>query len=250
MWFDTHAHPYLDADAGALERGLDAGLAGVVVVGIDEATSEQAIALADRFDRVWATVGLHPNEASAYSGALLDRLLALARHEKVVGVGETGLDRYRDRSPLHAQLESFRAHIDMAHRLNLALVVHNREAHADTYAVLESIDPLPRTVLHCFSGGPADAARFLELPVTFSFAGPLTFRNAPELREAAAVVPLDRTVVETDAPFLSPHPFRGKPNEPARVAITGAALAGVHGRPAAEVAATTTRNAKQLFRIP
>jgi TatD DNase family protein len=182
--------------------------------------------------------------AGTRSLAELRRLLAA---EWVVGVGETGLDYYRDRAPRDVQRAAFAAHVRLARELDKALVVHCREAFADVLAVLEGEGAPPRTVFHCFAGDERAAGRVVEAGWYVSFAGTVTFRNAPGLRAACAVVPLERMVLETDSPFLSPHPYRGQPNRPGRVAVTARTVAEVHEVPVEQVAEATTATATRAF---
>jgi TatD DNase family protein len=197
---------------------------------------------------VWATVGLHPHEADrkvAWLEPMLRRMLEAGA--PVVAVGECGLDYHYDHAPRAAQRTAFEAQAELAARLGLALVVHTREALDDTVAILEAAGPPPRTVVHCFTGGPDDARRLVELGCSLSFSGIVTFRNAAEVRQAAQACPLDRILVETDAPFLAPVPHRGKPNEPAWVAVVGEALAALRGLAPEAFAEATTENARRLY---
>lgn len=248
MLVDTHCHlDMLEDPDGALARARDAGVTRVVTIGVDEATNESAVALAEAHDDVWATVGLHPHDARLRTDALMARLAQLARAPRVVGVGEAGLDYHYDNSPREQQQAVFAEQIRLAHEIGAALVIHTREAWDDTFAILDAEGWPPRTVFHCFSGGPAEAARCVEQGAVLSFAGVVTFRNADELREAARATPLDRIVVETDAPFLAPMPHRGKRNEPAYVRYTAQRIADEKGVSLEEVARATTENATRLF---
>ncbi len=242
---DTHAH--LDLLQGDLESHLrDAAQAGVkliAAVGINLEASRKAVEYSRRFDGVDAIVGIHPHEASTVDRGVMDRLRELARNRGVVGIGETGLDFYRNRSPRRDQERSFSWHLDLAKELDLALVVHDREAHAETLRILEKYAPFQgKLVLHCFSGDLAMARECVDMGGYISVAGPVTFLNAKKLRELVAQLPLDRLLLETDCPFLSPHPFRGKPNFPARVVLIAQSVAEIKGIALDEVAETTTRN--------
>jgi len=250
MLVDTHCHLDMLEDLdGALSRMRAAGVARAVTIGVDRVTSEWAARAARTHDEVWATVGLHPHDAKDRSDDAMAMLEHLARtEEKVVGVGEAGLDYHYDNSPREQQRAVFEEQVAMATRVGKALVIHTREAWDDTFAILGAAGPPPdRIVFHCFSGGPAEAARALEAGAYLSFAGVVTFKNATDLREAARETPLDRIVVETDAPFLAPVPHRGRPNEPAYVVRTAEAIATVKGVTADEVARSTTENAARLF---
>jgi len=225
------------ADA-AIARARDAGVAAMVVVGTDLASSREAIDLATRNPDVYATVGLHPHDASRLD-AEWDDLVALAKSPRVVAVGEAGFDFHYMHSPPDAQDAAFRAQIRLAQHVDRALVIHSREAWDATFTVLVQEGVPERTVFHCFTGGPAEADRALELGAALSFSGIVSFKAADDVRAAAARCPADRLLVETDAPYLAPVPYRGKENEPAFVGAVGDALAAAVGRDPADVAAST-----------
>jgi TatD DNase family protein len=249
---DTHCHLHL-LDQPPAEVVAEAGAEGVghlVDVGVDLDSSRQAAANAARFEQVSATAGIHPHDADALDDTVLVQLRGLLGSGRVVGVGETGLDYYRDHSPRDVQRAAFAAQVRLARELDKALIVHCREAFADVLAVLDGEGAPARVVFHCFAGDEQAAARVVEAGWYLSFAGTVTFQNAPGLRAACAVVPLDRIVLETDSPFLSPHPYRGRPNRPGRVAVTAETVAAVHGVPVEELAAVTTRNAARAFALP
>ena len=253
MLVDTHCHLHLlDEKAEEVVAAAHAGGVGQLVdVGIDLASSRQAGANAARLAGVSAAAGIHPNEAIRLDGAALEELRALLADERVVAVGETGLDYYRDRAPKDVQRAAFAAQVRLARELDKALVVHCRgDAWDDVLAVLEAEGAPERVVLHCFTGDERVAARVLQAGCYLSFSGTVTFRNAPDQRAACKLVPLDRMVLETDSPFLAPHPYRGQPNRPGRVAVTAETVAAVHGLPVEEVAAATTATARAAFRLP
>jgi TatD DNase family protein len=254
VYTDTHCHLALGAGDEPAEatvaRAADAGVRTLVTVGVDLASSAEAVHVASSFDDVWAVVGLHPHNAIEATDHVLGRLAGIARHPLVVGVGETGLDHFREHSPRLRQAESFREHIRLAKDLEKALVIHCRDAHDDVVEILLDEQPPARTVFHCFSGDVELVETCAAHGWYMSFAGNVTFKNAEELREAAAAAPIDLLVVETDSPYLSPHPFRGQPNEPARVVHVVAQLAQLHGVPPEEMAARTTDNARRLFALP
>jgi TatD DNase family protein len=246
-WVDSHCHVHGEADADAqLERAHAAGVDWLVCVGTDLPRSEQAMDLAARQPTVRATVGLHPHDASKLA-AEWDMLEALARTEECVGVGEAGFDLYYEHSPRDEQETAFRFQIRLAKDLGKPLVVHSRDAWPDTFRVLEGEGVPDRTVFHCFTGGPDEACRALDLGCTLSFSGIVSFKNAQELRDAARVVPADRLLVETDSPYLAPEPYRGKPNEPAYVARVGAALAAAREEAPEHIAEVTAANAAIIF---
>lgn len=260
-WFDSHCHiqdahrPEDTRVAEVLRSAAGAGVEGLVCVGTDEQSSRQALDLA-RAARpgagaplsAWATIGLHPHQASegvdSVSGLLAEALAA--GDGAVVAVGECGLDYHYDHSPRPAQRDAFSAQIAQARARGLALVVHTRQAWDDTIRILEEGEAR-RVVVHCFSGGPDEARRCLDLGAFLSFSGIVTFANAHDVRDAAALCPVDRLLVETDAPFLAPVPHRGRPNQPAYVSLVGEAVAAVKGMPVEDVAASSTAAARQLF---
>ena len=247
MLVDTHCHLDMIEDLdGALERMRAGGVERAVTIGVDRASSEWAVRAARTHEQIWATVGLHPHDAKDQSDELLSYIEQLAAtEERVVGVGEAGLDYHYDNSPREQQREVFAKQVEIARRVGKALVIHSRDAWDDTFQLLS--DPPDRVVFHCFSGGADEARRALDIGAVLSFAGVVTFKNAEALREAAALAPLDRIVVETDSPFLTPMPHRGKPNEPGYVSLVAAAIADVKGVPADEVARATSENAARLF---
>jgi TatD DNase family protein len=256
MLVDTHCHLHLleEPAAGVVERARAEGVGVVVDVGVDLPSSRQAVANAGRLPGVVASVGVHPHEAVSLTAQVEAELRELLAGERVVAAGETGLDYFRDRSPRDVQRAAFATHIHLAREAGKALVVHCRDAWDDLLAMLQGEgaggDDPGRVVLHCFSGDEAVAARALAAGYTVSFAGTVTFKNAPALRAACAAVPLDRMVLETDSPFLSPHPFRGQPNRPWRVTVTAEAVAALHGVTVAEVAAVTTATAARTLGLP
>jgi TatD DNase family protein len=252
-WVDSHCHPQLDATTGTadavLARARAAGVVAMVVVGTDLTTSREAVALADAHRDVVATVGLHPHDASRLDDEW-DALAELACHPRVVAVGEAGFDFHYMHSERDAQDRAFRAQIRLAHALDRALVIHSRDAWDETFTVLAAEGVPRRTVFHCFTGGPAEAERALALGAALSFSGIVSFKNADDVRAAAAVCPADRLLVETDSPYLAPVPHRGTENEPAYVGDVGAALAAAVGRDRAVVAEETARAAATWLGVP
>jgi TatD DNase family protein len=253
LYTDTHCHlGFLNGASpdDVVDRAHAADVRTIVTVGVDLASSAECVHATGSYDGVYATVGIHPNNAIEATEHVLARIRTLARHPRVVGIGETGLDWFRDSCPPVRQEESFREHIRLAKELDKALVIHDREAHEDVVRILDDERAPARTVFHCFSGGPDLVEICAQRGWYLSFAGTLTFRNAADLRKAAAVAPLDLIVTETDSPYLSPHPHRGKPNEPARVIHTVAQLAELHGLEPDEMARRTSANARRLFALP
>ena len=253
MYTDTHCHLELlfegqDQD-NTIARARHAGVTTLITVGVDLASSAEAVQTAAMNDGVYASIGIHPNNAIEATDHVLERLAGLAEHPKVVAIGETGLDWFREGAPRVRQQDSFRDHIRMAKDYDKALVIHNRDAHEDVLSLLFEEGAPPRTVFHCFSGDQELVKVCAENGWYVSFAGNLTFRNAPSLREAAAAAPLELIVTETDSPYLSPHPHRGQPNEPARVVITVETLAELHDVRPEEMARITSENARRLFNL-
>jgi TatD DNase family protein len=233
MWADSHCHlQYEGTPPDAVEAATAAGVGRMICVGTDSTESAKAIDVARAHPgRVWATVGLHPHQASDGLAGILPLLDA----PEVRAVGECGLDYHYDHSPREVQREMFGAQVAIARNHDLALVVHTRDAWDDTFSILRAEGVPDRTIIHCFSGGPDEARRALDLGAYLSFSGIVTFKTAGDVREAAALAPLDRVLVETDAPYLTPVPHRGKPNQPAYVTVVGAAVAAAQGVPAEAV---------------
>lgn len=221
----------------------------MVTVGIDVDSSARALALAHLDDDVFASVGVHPNEADDWDEASASRVAAMLSDERVVAVGESGLDYYREGAARDRQDAAFRAHISFAKELDKALVIHTRASVGAALDVVEKEGPPDRIVWHCWSGDGDDLTRALDMGSYVSFAGNVSFKNADRLKALASLVPEDRILVETDAPFLSPAPHRGTPNEPARVALVGDVVARVRGETAEAVARCTTGNARRLFSL-
>jgi TatD DNase family protein len=248
-WADSHCHiPYEGVGEDAIDDARRAGVTRMVTIGTDAATSAQCVDVARRHEGVWATIGLHPHEAS--HGAHTIASLLERPDPAVVAVGECGLDYHYDHSPRDVQRAAFASQIAMAVERDLALVVHTRSAWDDTFDILAAEGPPARWVLHCFSGGPAEAARGLDMGAYLSFSGIVTFKSANEVREAASACPGERLLVETDSPYLAPVPFRGKPNRPALVPVVGAAVAAVRGVPEEVVERATWDNTAALFGLP
>lgn len=248
MWADSHCHlQYEGVPAEALAAAAAAGVGRVICVGTDAACSAAGIEVARAHPgTVWATVGLHPHDAS--NG--VDTIVGLLGEPEVVGVGECGLDYFYDHSPREVQRAAFATQVGLANERGLALVIHTREAWDDTFDILRAEGVPARTVFHCFTGGPDEARRSLDTGAALSFSGIVTFKNAGDVRAAAALAPLDRILVETDAPYLTPVPHRGTPNEPAFVALVGAAVADAKGVPVKDIEAATWANTAAIFGLP
>ena len=256
MLIDSHAHIQGKEYAGEVEsvivRAREMGVAKIIVAGGagDMSSNIEAIALADSYDHLYATVGMHPHDAKDVNQEQLRLIKELTAHAKVVAVGETGLDYYYSHSPHDVQRRVFRLFIQLAGQTGLPIVVHERDAARDTAELLRSEgDGELRGVIHCFTG-TFDAARtYLDLGFYLSFTGIITFKNAAALREVVRQLPLERILVETDSPYLTPVPHRGKRNEPAYVSLVAETIANVKGLSLEEVARVTTLNAVELFRI-
>lgn len=261
MLIDTHAHLDLaqfDADRQAvLARASAAGVATMVTVGVDLASSRRAVALAAENEAIVAAVGVHPHDASTLTGDTLAALRRLSERPRVVAVGEIGLDYYRDRSPRDVQRRAFQAQLAWAARLGKPVIIHDRDAHDDVLGMLQdwarglaggALAGRPG-VLHTFSGDLAMAEKAISLGFYLGLSGPVTYQNARQLPRIVQAVPLDRIVVETDCPFLPPHPHRGKRNEPSYVRLVAERVAELKGISFDELAAATTANARWLFQL-
>ena len=243
---DTHCHLYdtRGADvAEVIDAAHAAGVMAMITVGCDRATSQAALALAERFPHVHPTVGLHPHDA--VNG--VDEIVDLLDAPGVLAVGECGLDYYYDRSPHEIQRRVFAEQIDLANERDLPLVIHSRDAWDDTLEILHEQGVPARTIFHCFTGGPADAKRCLDVGAYLSFSGIVTFNNAADIRAAAALCPPDRLLVETDSPYLAPVPYRGRTNQPAFVVHVVEAIAALRGQTPGEVADQVVANARTAF---
>jgi TatD DNase family protein len=253
VYTDTHCHLEMlegELPHAIVERARAASVDTLLTVGVDLASSAECVHTAGAIPGVWAVVGIHPHNAIEATSGVLDRLRQLARHPRVVGIGETGLDYYRNHSSPQLQDVAFRAQIDLARSLDKTLVIHCRDAHDDVLATLLKEGPPPRVVFHCFSGDVDFVAHCSDNGWFMSFAGTVTFTNASQLQEAAAKAPVELLLTETDSPYLSPHPLRGQTNEPARVTMVAAKLAELHGMSEAQMAQLTSTNARRAFNLP
>jgi len=252
--FDTHAHLHFPEFAGdldaVLERARVAGVRRILTIGTDVPTSRAAAALAFREPDVWAAVGIHPHEAADADDAALAEIERLAGGPRVVAIGETGLDFFRNLAPREAQERALRSQLALARRTRKPVLIHCRDAHEETLSILGAADVSEHGgIMHCFSGDVGIARRCLDLGLLLSLAGPVTYPKPGALPEVAKFVPADRLVVETDCPFLPPQPYRGKRNEPAYLAITAARVAELRGEPLADLAARMSENARSLLRL-
>lgn len=253
-WIDSHAHLNDAAFENDLERVIDtafeSGVKAILVPGFDLASSIKAVELAAKYQMLWAAVGVHPHDAKTWDRTQANEIAQLLVEPKVVAVGEIGLDYHYNYSTKEEQLKAFIEQLHLAKEYYKPIIVHNREAHQDIWETLnrEKIGAAGG-VMHCFSGSREMALRFLNLGLYISFAGPLTFTNAVKLRDAAAAVPPEKLLVETDSPYLAPHPLRGRRNEPANVKLVGAKLAELKNMACEEVMELTSANAQKLFGI-
>lgn len=253
---DSHAHvdaSQFDTDRDeVIQRARETGLGAIVAVGQWQNPGDfgGAFALAESHPGLfYATIGVHPHECARVPDEDWQTLEELAARPGTVAVGETGLDYYYDHSPRDVQRKWFHFQLDLARRLGKPVVVHTRDADDDTFAILKEHRP-EGGILHCFTGGPERAQAYLDLGMTLSVAGVVTFKNAVELQEAVKIIPLDRLLIETDCPYLAPIPYRGKRNEPAYVKQVAEKVAELKGLAVEEVAAATTANARRVFRLP
>ena len=255
MLIDTHAHldmeDYNDDLDKVIERALECGINHIISVGIDFSSSVKALELADRYDFIFSTIGYHPHNADDTDFDNIKGLSELASESKVVAWGEIGLDFFRNRSKPEKQIEVFEQQLEMANQTNLPVIIHDRDAHTELLDILNKNKGLNnRGVIHCFSGDFELAMVFIDMGYYISIPGTVTYKNANKVQDVAARIPIDRILVETDAPFLTPVPKRGKRNEPSFVAYTAREIARLRDMDFDEFAKQSSRNAKRLFNIP
>lgn len=255
MYFDSHCHLYMkdfnDDREAVVARARADGVSHMTFIGYSLDSSQRAVELAEKLEGCYAAVGIHPHDAKSGGPEAWDQLAALARSSRrVVAIGETGLDYYRDLSPREVQAAGFRAQLALAQELDLPVVVHDREAHEDTMRILAKAAEGLAVVVHCFSGNRAMANEAWARGCYTGVSGPVTYPAAEPLRALLRDAPRDRILIETDAPYLAPHPFRGKRCEPAYVVHTAEQLAAVWGLPVAEVGRITSDNARRFYRLP
>jgi len=254
MLFDTHVHlnarQFIEDRDEVIKRAFDAGVKYMVVVGFDAETIPLAIEIAEEHETIYAAVGWHPVDAIHYRKEHLDYLKELSKHDKVVALGEMGLDYHWDTSPKEVQESVFRKQIKLAKGINMPIIIHNREATSDVINILKEEDAKEvGGIMHCYSGSVSEMHTCLDMNFHISLGGPVTFKNAHEVKDIAKLVPLDRLLIETDAPYLAPHPYRGKRNEPAYVTLIAKEIARLRGIEYERLCQTTTQNALKLFRI-
>lgn len=254
MLIDTHAH-LQDKDLKkdleeVLIRAQDAGLEKIICVGYDLTSSQEALLLARKYRQVYAVVGIHPHDAQSLNPEVREKIFAMARDQRVVAIGEIGLDFYRDLSPRDIQRQAFREQIKMAQEIGKPIVIHDRDAHQEVIEIIKAEKAgKNQGIMHCYSGALPMANELIKLGFYISFAGPLTFKNAKKAHEVAVKIPMDKILVETDCPYLSPEPLRGKLNEPANVKYVAAKLAELRGKSMDEIAYLTNLNARKAFRM-
>jgi TatD DNase family protein len=249
---DTHAHLDYEGLGDNLDRvignALDAGVEKIIVPGVELAGIPRIIEIIEKYENVFGAVAVHPSDAKDWQDSDIDRLREYAQQEKIVAIGETGLDYYHDKSFIDTQKQAFRAHLQLARELELPVMIHDREAHADTMAIMKEF-PDVKGVMHCFSGSVEFAMECVNIGYYIALGGPVTFKNAHKPKEVAAAVPQGRLLLETDAPFLAPQPFRGQTNEPAYIKLIAEEIARLRGINLEELAGATSANAEKLFGI-
>lgn len=253
MLFDSHAHlndeKFDDDRSEVIARALESGVTGIIDVGACMSSSARAVALAEQYGAIYAAVGIHPHDAKEAKESDYEQLAVWSKQEKVVAIGEMGLDYYYDLSPRDVQRTVFIRQIDVARQMDMPIIIHDRDAHADILDILQKEAKGLRGVLHCFSGSLEMAREIIKLGFYISIAGPVTFKNAAKLPQIIAHVPLERVLLETDCPYLTPHPHRGKRNEPAYVRLVAEKVAALRGISLENLAEITTNNVKEIFKI-
>lgn len=254
MLTDTHTHldaEQFDEDRGeVIQRALDNGITRIINIGFNRETIPTSMQLAEKYDFIYSAVGWHPQDAKDMTSEELDWIESLCSHPKVVAIGEIGLDYYWDTSPKEVQQTVFREQIRLARKVKMPIIIHNRDAHQDIVRILkEEKAEEVGGVMHCFSGSWEVAKQCLDMNFYISFGGPVTFKNAKQPKEVLSKVPLDRLLVETDAPYLTPHPFRGKRNETGYVRLVAEAVAEIKQLKLEEIARITTENADKCFKF-
>ncbi|OGI17081.1 MAG: hydrolase TatD [Candidatus Melainabacteria bacterium RIFOXYA12_FULL_32_12] len=251
---DTHAHMdfdvYQDNLDEILENARSIGVGKIIVPGVTIKDIPRIIELIEKYDYLYGAVSQHPSDVKDWDENCYNKLKKYAQHPKIVAIGETGLDYYWDKTHIDLQKHVFKEHIKLAKELNLPLIIHNRDAHADTLEILkETQSEKVGGVMHCFSGSAEFAIECIKAGFYIALGGPVTFKNAKKPKEVAKAVPLEKLLLETDSPFLSPHPYRGERNDPSKIKLVAEEIAKIKEIPLEEVAYATTQNAKKLFNI-
>lgn len=249
---DTHAHldfeDFQENFDEILEMSKAVGVEKIIIPGVTLEDTPKIINLIEKYDNLYGAVAVHPSEAKNWQESYYEKLKAYASHEKIVAIGETGLDYYWDKSFVDLQKHVFRKHLELAQELNLPVIVHDREAHLDVLNILKEF-PEVKGIMHCFSGSAEFALDCVKIGYYIALGGPVTFQNAKKPKEVAQKVPIEMLVLETDSPFLTPHPFRGKRNDPSKIILVAEAIAEIKNLSAEEVAEITSQNAEKLFKI-
>lgn len=249
---DTHAHLDFDNLRENLDEVIgnacDVNVEKIIIPGVKINDTPEIIKIIDEYDNIFGSVAAHPTEVANWQDDDYEKLSDYAEHEKIIAIGETGLDYYWDKTYIEKQKHVFRLHIQLAIEKNLPLIIHNRDAHSDTLEIIKEF-PKSKGVMHCFSGSAEFALECIKSGFYISLGGPVTFKNSKKPKEVAEAVPMEWLLVETDSPFLAPHPFRGKQNEPAKVRLVAKAIAEIKGISFEEVANITSDNAENLFKI-
>jgi TatD DNase family protein len=252
MYIDTHVH--LNSDElyenldFYIEKAHKQNVTHMIVIGFNEKTNKRAIEIAEKYPNIYATVGYHPTEAASVTKDDFDILNTYVKHDKVIGIGECGLDFYWDKDHEEEQLNVFKTQIELSKTYDLPLIIHMRDATEKTFKLLEEYAPI-KGIMHCYSGSAEMAERFLNLGLHISLGGPVTFKNAKTPKDVARIVPLDKLLIETDAPYLTPHPYRGKQNDSSYIPLIAKEIARIKSLPLEKVAEETTNNAIKLFNI-
>lgn len=253
MFIDSHAHlddKRFNADRDMIIKNLKENKVDYVFnIGADIKTSEASVDLAKKYDNIYAAVGIHPHSAKEANGAAMDRLRELAEEEKVIAIGEIGLDYYYDNSPRDTQIKWFKEQIKLAKEVDLPIIIHTRDASRETFDILKEDAKNHPVIMHCYSGSVEMAEEYLKLGYYISLAGPVTFKNARVPKEVAEMIPLDRLLIETDCPYLTPTPYRGKRNEPIYVRYVAEEIAKIKGISVEELAKATSQNTKKAFKL-
>lgn len=254
MYIDTHAHlfypNFIDDFDDVIQNAINAGVNKIIVPATDLSSSAQVISLINKYPQIYGTIGIHPHDSREWDKSMLPDLERLAQHERIVAIGEIGLDYYYDFSPKEKQMEAFHDQIQLALKLNLPVVVHNREADADIMEIMKQYYPQGlRAQLHCFNASLNDAREYVKMKYFISFTGNITFQKADDLRSTASAISLEHILLETDSPFMTPYPFRGKRNEPSNIPVIAAKLAELHHANVEDIARVTSFNAFKLFGI-
>lgn len=249
---DTHAHLDFEKFQENLDEILEnarvVGVEKIIIPGVTLEDTPKIIDLIEKYDNLYGAVAIHPSEAKGWQEEYYEILKEHAQHDKIIAIGETGLDYYHDATFKETQQHVFRRHLELAEELNIPVIVHDRESHADVLNILKEF-PQVKGVMHCFSGNLEFALECVKIGYYIALGGPVTFKNAKDPKEVAKIIPLEKLVLETDSPFLAPHPFRGKENDPSKIILVAQAIAEIRGLSVEEVGQITSQNAENLFGI-